>query len=569
MTLAMNSRAWERAAAPAPAHEVRLHVLRNATFEALRDLAAERAEVRALKLRTTFSGYDPLLEVLGAAPDLRNTSATLILLTLDGLQGAWDGDRLDAAAALDIVTKLAQSALAEGTRSVLVSTFLPPIDAGPAFIDHAGLYRLNADIAAFAAADPRVGLVDVARFAAQLGEDASLDPRFWAHFKAPFAQPLLDRIGEAVASHLAQQAGQLRKVVVVDCDNTLWGGIVGEDGIGQLSFSAHDAKGRPFHAFQRQLASLRRRGVLLAIASKNEPADVHAVLDHPEMVLRRSDFAAERIGWGDKAESLVALSRELGIGLDAFVFVDDSAVECARVSQALPMVLVVQVPARTHQLPRVFARTPGFSGRNATEEDLRRADDYVAERKRAAEREHWQDRDAFLRSLAIVLSVGEAKEPDVARLAQLCQKTNQFNLTTTRLEAAEIRRMMDSERHLVVHVGARDRFGEQGIVGLATVAEGEDGALTIGAFMLSCRALGRSIEHALLAETVRLCRGRWGAREIRGRYIPTNKNLQTRDFYGSAGFLLESESTTGRSFVLPTSAEIQQPFVHRIESRWS
>lgn len=569
---------------PAPTPEpgvglatVHLHVLRNATFEALAEHARCAGATLRLAPRTTFSSYDPWLDLLSPdGPSFAGQSA-LVLLALDALPEAWDGDRLDDAKALARVAALVEAALARGARDVLVATFAAPIDAGPGFCDAAALYRLNGEIARLAEEDARVELIDVARLIGRLGEERALDARFWAHFRAPFSQELHAAIAAEVCRAVARRAGDVRKVVVLDADNTLWGGVVGEDGPSGIALSENDPKGRPFHAFQRQLRALRGRGVLLALASKNEPADVAAALAHPESALRAEHFAASRVGWGDKAESLVQIAAELGVGLDSLVFVDDSAIECARVRAALPMVAVWQVPAQAHRLPREFARVPWFGARPPTEDDARRAADYAAERRRATEAAAFGDREAFLRSLEMVVRVWDPGAHDLARLAQLCQKTNQFNLTTTRHSAADLARALASDDALLVGVSSADRFGDQGTVGLALIERGTD-ACEIRTLLLSCRALGRSIEQALLAEAVRRARARWGARPVRGRHLPTAKNGQTRDFYGRAGFAPERDSPAERTFLLPADRDPPCPDLFKLEraparsqseTRWS
>jgi FkbH-like protein len=408
--------------------------------------------------------------------------------------------------------------------------------------------------------------LDTPAIAAELGEAKAVDRRFWFHYEAPFSPALLERVAEAVVVALGRRLGVVKKVIVLDCDNTLWGGVVGEDGLEGIKLSPSEPSGRPYHAFQRQLASLKQRGVLLCLCSKNNLADVHEVFDaHPYSVLKAGDFVAERVTWNDKAKNLRELAKELQLGLDSFVFIDDSDVECSLVRAELPDVEVLQVPRVVSDLPGLLQRCLAFGAEGVTKEDALRAQSYVDDKRRELERARHTDIVGFLQSLEIVLEIRPGSRATLARLVQLAARTNQFNLTTVRYSDAELASLLDSPDHIVLELDARDRFGVQGLTGLCVVSL-TCGRLSIDAFMLSCRVLGRKIEQGFLSRAISLARARFGQRPVRGRFIATPKNEQTRDFFKEAGFsMLESEhgqvevAPVDISFELAADAEVAFP----------
>ncbi|MBL8743764.1 MAG: HAD-IIIC family phosphatase, partial [Myxococcales bacterium] len=548
--------------------KARVHVVRNVTVDALADQLRFEGYQRKLRVDTTLSGYDPFSAAFDDAAQaaVHGVDVAFVWLSLDAMREAFVDGRLSAASAFAQVERLAQQTLDAGAKRVVLATFVPPIGTGVRYRDAGALYELNGQIVRLAESSPRLGLCDVARIAACLGDDASIDRRFWTLFEAPFSQALCSKVAASLTATLAESAGLAKKVIVVDADNTLWRGVVGEDGVAGIAMAATDPAGRPFQAFQRQLGELRKAGVILAMASKNERADVHGVFEtRPEMALRRADFAAERIDWNDKAENIESIAKELGLGLDSFVFIDDSDVECARVREALPMVDVLQVPPRAHDLPFLLGRYLGFAER-ATSEDRARAADYAAEKSRRDEAGKHADLASFVASLEVVVAVASVDTSGAARAAQLCQRTNQFNLTTRRYDVADIEKAIDDREALVLSADVADRFGAQGVTGLAIV-RAHEGRVAIDSFMLSCRVLGRRIELAFLAEVVDRARARFGNVAIIGEHRPTAKNGQTRTFFESAGFAKIDESSERVLFELPASGCVIAPSYLTLDRR--
>jgi FkbH-like protein len=533
-------------------------VYRTATVEGLAAPIAEALARRGLVGAVRFSSLDPYVDVLAAAPADGPGPTAVLFLTLDRVREAWREHRFSGSAAMDYHAALIKLLFARGAREVVVVAPLPPIVGADSAAERAEYHRLVGALFELAASDSRVSVVDALSEASALGERA-IDRRLWFHFEAPYAKPLLERIAEGVAAAVATRRGLVRKVVVVDCDDTLWGGIVGEDGLEGIALGASNPAGRPFLAFHAQLKALKDRGVLLAIVSKNEPADVHKVLEgHPECLLRRLDFAAERINWEDKSTNLRSIAAELGLGLDSFVFVDDSDFECGAVRATLPEVDVLQVPKVRSDLPLLLARYPGFDPRPATEADRQRSADYAAERLRREERERHSDLGGFLASLGLVVRVCRPEPSSIPRLAQLSQRTNQFNVTTPRWTDAEVQAMLDDGSRRLFELHVEDRFGAQGLTGFAVATLTPD-RVELDALMLSCRVLGRGVETAFLAAVVGRLRDEAGDLPIVARWTASAKNAQTRWFFRGAGFDVSDATDQSALFTLPPARRLQSP----------
>jgi FkbH-like protein len=327
-----------------------------------------------------------------------------------------------------------------------------------------------------------------------------------------------------------------RKILCTDLDNTLWGGVLGEDGPEGIA-TGSDFPGNCYLEYQRYLKQLSSRGILLAIVSKNNEADVREAfhLRAADLALSLDSFVAHKISWNEKADSIRELAKELSLGLDSFVFVDDSPVECEAIRQQLPEVAVVEAPAaEPWRLVEVLSAQPFFDAAAVTDDDVHRADEYRAQAKRAELAGSASSRDEFLASLGIVCSFQSALLAPLSRAVQLLAKTNQFNLTTRRHSAAEIEEFASVARGQAVVVRARDRFGDAGVVGLA-LARRQGDSCVIDSLLLSCRVIGRGIETALLAHVGKQAL-RTGARRLVGEFIATKKNTPCATFYADHGF---------------------------------
>lgn len=390
-------------------------------------------------------------------------------------------------------------------------------------------------------ADPAAGIVavDWDRAAAEEGWAAYRDDRLWYLARMRLNPPGLGRLADLIAGHLAASRGGGRKVVVVDLDDTLWGGVVGEVGMKGLVLGP-EGMGLAFQDFQRELLKWHDAGVLLAVSSKNDHADALAALDgHPDGVLRGQHFAGLKINWHDKARNIRELADELRLGLDSFVFLDDNPVERGWVAGALPEVLVPELPEDPAARPAFLRDFPHVRRVAPTDADRHRNESYRTAGARDRVRALAASFDDYLASLCQEVRVAPLEPGTVARAAQMCQRTNQFNLTTRRYGPADLERLGADPDAAVYTLAVRDRFDDSGVVGLAVLKhEGERAA--VDTLLLSCRVLGRRVEDAFLAFLARAARSR-GATTLVGRYEPTPRNGQVREFYPGRGFRAVAE----------------------------
>ena len=338
------------------------------------------------------------------------------------------------------------------------------------------------------------------------------------------------------------------RFLVLDLDNTLWGGVIGDDGISGIRLGQGSGEGEAFTAFQRYVKSLRDRGVLIAVASKNtHEICAAAIREHPEMVLGMEDFACFRANWNNKADNLVEIANYLNLGLDLVVFFDDLPVERELIRQQLPMVAVPEVPTDPALFVDCLSRAAYFETVTLSNEDLRRHEQYLENEKRRAIIGKSRDMSQFLRSLDLKITICDYKEVDLVRITQLINKTNQFNLTTQRYTDADVRAMGEDFSVVVLSARAEDRFGDQGLISVVIAKPSTSGnGLVIDTWLMSCRVLARNIELALMNALVQIACRR-GAEFLLGSYTPTAKNKMVEGFYAGLGFERQV------SYELPTS----------------
>lgn len=328
---------------------------------------------------------------------------------------------------------------------------------------------------------------------------------------------------------------QRKKCLVLDLDNTLWGGVLGEDGVDGIQLGG-DYPGKAYSYWQKALLQLSLRGVILAVCSKNNESDVQEAWDNnTAMVLKREHFGALRINWQDKATNIQALADELNIGLDSMVFVDDNPAERELVKRLLPQVEVPDFPEKPHQLMTFFKELVDkyFRIYAVTAEDLAKTSQYRANALRKAEQSRFTDFEDYLYSLDIAIDVSRVDSHNLPRIAQMTQKTNQFNLTTRRYTEDQVQQLVNKGWH-VFCMAVRDRFGDNGITGTVFLEPVDDVTVNVDTLLLSCRILGRGIEEAFFKTVLNLLRLD-GYRTVRASYLPTAKNGQTADFYDRMG----------------------------------
>ncbi|WP_394756021.1 HAD-IIIC family phosphatase [Rhodoferax sp.] len=388
-----------------------------------------------------------------------------------------------------------------------------------------------------------VHIVDYAGLVNQFGAQHWYDARMRLYARAPIAMGMLGNLAQEYMKFFRALKGLSKKCLVVDLDNTLWGGVIGEDGIDGIQLGP-TYPGSAFVEFQRAILDLYRRGVLLAVASKNNPADVDAVFaNHRFMTIRKEHFAELQIHWNPKSDSLKIIATRLNIGLDHMVFVDDNPAECEQVRRELPMVTVIELPCRPELYVEALCAQGLFDTLGLSDEDRRRGQLYQQRAMAETARSSSSNLEDYYRDLDMTLSVAPVDSTSRARAAQLTQKTNQFNATTVRLCEAELDDRVHDPSSLAVTVGVRDRFGDNGIVGLM-MARADANRLTIDNFLLSCRVIGRTVETAMLAYLCDAARQR-GLNKLCGRVVPTDKNVPVRDLFEKHGFCKLGEDDSG------------------------
>ena len=391
------------------------------------------------------------------------------------------------------------------------------------------------------------------------------DARGWHNAKMPFDATVYTLAADALQSALNAIRGRSKKIVITDLDNTMWGGIVGDDGWQNLKIGGHDPAGEAFHAYQRYLKALRNRGIVLAIVSKNEEATaLEAIDNHPEMLLKREDFVGWRINWEDKAANIASLMKELNLGLDSAVFIDDNPVERTRVRGALPDVAVPDIPANPLRVPTAIAALGYFDAVAVSGDDRKRTEMYRARKERTSAREDVGSLDDWLTSLETTVSYEPINDGNVERTVQLFNKTNQMNLATRRLPGPELLSWVEAPNNHLWTFRVRDKFGDAGLTGIASVShDPQTGRAEITDYLLSCRVMGRKVEETVVHVLVESARA-LGATEIVATFRETPKNQPCLRFWKMSGFEHDESANTFRwdgakPYPLPESIALEGP----------
>lgn len=407
----------------------------------------------------------------------------------------------------------------------------------------AAIRQINEQLGRISRQHHGVYVLDYDGLVAVHGRQRWHDERRWLTMRMPLAGDALVPLAEEWLRFLHPLTGRLCKALVVDLDNTLWGGVIGEDGMQGIQVGP-EYPGAGYRALQQVMLDFYHRGILLAVCSKNNPDDAQeALADHPGMLLRPGHFAALRINWMDKAQNLREIAAELNVGLDALAFLDDNPVEREHVRRELPEVTVIELPPDAMQFADVLRRQPVFERLAVTSDDRERGRYYGEQRLRSELEQGAGSLEQFYHSLRQELEIAPVTAGSVARVAQLTQKTNQFNLTTRRYSEAQIADFAASPDWRVYSVNVRDRFGDNGLVGVV-IARREGGAWDIDTFLLSCRVIGRTVETGILAFLIQEARSH-GIRQLRGWFLPTKKNAPACDFYPKHGFAMVTSSGEG------------------------
>lgn len=455
------------------------------------------------------------------------------------------------------ITRVLDTIRAHSSALVLLSNFVMPYERFFGNYDHSmpeSLYsvvaEMNRRIEGFAAERRSVLLNDVEAVASWRGRRQWFDDRAWCLSKAFCCLDELPYLAQNIVDIISTARGRSVKCIALDLDDTLWGGVIGDDGLDRIRVSAH-GDGEPFYRFQRYLIELKKRGILLAVCSKNEPENARLPFRyHPEMLIREQDIAAFIANWDDKSENLKRLHDILNIGLESIVFIDDNPFERNLIRNLVPEVIVPEMPEDTADYVKVLSELNLFETVSFSEEDARRSELYLSQARSEAERTNYASFEEYLISLEMKLTIGRFDNTHLARITQLFQRTNQFNLTTNRYSAEQCKRIMGDHSYLPLYAQLRDRFGDHGLIGIVVIRFAADVA-AITDWLISCRVFRRGVEQELMNYVFEVARAH-GAKRVTGRYLPTAKNRMVRDFYLNFGFQRASESPAGEAeWVLP------------------
>ncbi|GAB0057780.1 hypothetical protein SIID45300_02112 [Candidatus Magnetaquicoccaceae bacterium FCR-1] len=418
------------------------------------------------------------------------------------------------------------------------------------------ILRLNLEFAR--AARQLSGLIinDIHYLSARIGLEQWFDLDYWFSYKMAVTHTGTVHLAHALATLIRAAYGKSRKCLVLDLDNTLWGGVIGDDGVQGIVLGKETPQGEAFTAFQNYCRELNERGILLAVCSKNDLENAQQGLTHPDMILQSDRFTAFKANWHPKPDNIAQIAQEINIGLDALVFVDDNPAERALVKAQLPPVAVPDVGSEVSRFIEFVDREGFFEVPRLNQEDARRTAYYADNAERTLLASQFADYGAFLASLEMKAEIGPFTPVYLDRITQLTNKTNQFNLTTKRCTLAEMQAMAASPDHITLYGRLADRFGDNGLV-TVIAAKVERHTAHIQLWLMSCRVLKRDMEHAMLDALVARANQR-GIREILGYYHRTAKNGMVADHYGTLGFECVAQAGDGSSSVWRLDPTIHQ-----------
>ena len=399
---------------------------------------------------------------------------------------------------------------------------------------------LNSRLNEFIKDQESVYFYDFNGFVTRYGENNVFNYRQFFFGDIKISIDYIPYLAHSLISYVKAVLGLSKKCVVVDLDNTLWGGVVGEDGFEGIRVGP-TVDGKPFLEFQKILLSLHQRGIILAINSKNNLEDAMQVIrEHPDMILREEHFASLKINWNDKVTNMKEIASELNIGLDSVIYFDDDPVNREFVRLNLPEVLTIDLPNDSSQYALMLMEMNDFDQLNITEDDTKRGNMYLQQKKRMDLQSSTTNLEDFLKQLDISIKIKKADKFTVPRISQLTLKTNQFNLTTHRYQEEDIKKMLEDKMTFVGCAQVEDKFGDNGITGVFIVNKENKESWSIDTFLLSCRVMGRGVEDGIMSHILQRARDE-GAKRVTGQHIPTKKNKPCENFLSDFGFKREGD----------------------------
>jgi FkbH-like protein len=542
-----------------PLTPFRLAVLSNSTIDMIVPALVASAARHGIALEVIQPSYDQVAqEALTPDSKMNSSKPDAVLLALDYRAlplklSLGDAEASSAAVqgAIGYVQALRNGVKTNSNAVCIFQSFAPPVETLFGSLDRAlpGTLRslidgINRELAEYVLGSGDV-LLDVAGLAETVGLADWHNTQLWNMGKFAFSDELIPLYADHVGRTIAAIRGKSRKVLVLDLDNTVWGGVIGDDGLEGIQIAQGDARGEAHLAVQRLALDLRQRGIMLAVSSKNTDEVAREPFEkHPEMLLKLDHIAVFQANWNDKATNIQAIAEELSLGLDAMVFLDDNPVERGLVRKLLPQVAVPELPEDPAGYARTLAAAGYFEAVTFAAEDLKRAGFYQDNAKRASLQKQIGGVDAYLASLGMTITFQPFDTTGRARIVQLINKSNQYNLTTRRYTEPEVTAAENDPEVFTLQVRLADIFGDNGMISVVICRPGEAGVWDIDTWLMSCRVLGRKVEHMVLRELLEHARAA-GIHKLIGIYRPTDRNKLVVDHYVGLGFTKVGEDESG------------------------
>ncbi len=542
-----------------PLMPFRLAVLSNSTVDLICPALVASSARHGIALEVIQPSYDQVAqEALTPDSKVNQAKPDAVLFAIDyrslPLKLSLGDPEASAASVQGAIGYL--QALRNGIKSCsnavcIFQTFAPPAETLFGSLDQVlpGTMRnlidtVNCELAKFVLDSGDV-LLDVATLSETVGLANWHDPQLWNMAKFPFSDKLIPFYADHVARTIAAIRGKSRRVLILDLDNTVWGGIIGDDGLDGIKIAQGDARGEAHLAVQRLALDLRQRGIVLAVSSKNTDEVAREPFEkHPEMLLKLDHIAVFQANWNDKATNIQAIADELSLGLDSMVFLDDNPAERGLVRKLLPQVAVPELPEEPAYYARTLAAAGYFEAVTFAVEDLKRASFYQDNAKRANLQKQVGGVDAYLKSLDMTITFQPFDSTGRARIVQLINKSNQYNLTTRRYTEPEVVEAEKDPEVFTLQVRLADIFGDNGMISVVICRPGEVRVWEIDTWLMSCRVLGRKVENMVLREILEHARTA-GIHKLIGTYRPTDRNKLVIDHYAKLGFTKVEENESG------------------------
>jgi FkbH-like protein len=537
----------------------RLAVLSNSTIDLIVPAIVASGARHGISIEVVQTSYDQVAqEALSPESKVNSSKPDAVLLALDYRALPLKLSLGDSAAShatvqgvLGYLQMLSNGIKSNSNAVCIFQTFAPPAETLFGSLDRGlpGTMRSLIDSINRTLTESVIDSGDVLLDVAALAETAGLadwhDPQLWNMARFSFSDQLIPLYADHVARTVAAIRGKSRKVLILDLDNTVWGGVIGDDGLDGIKVAQGDARGEAHLAVQRLALDLRGRGVLLAVSSKNADEVAREPFErHPEMLLKLDHIAVFQANWNDKATNIQAISEELSLGLDAMVFLDDNPAERGLVRKLLPQVAVPELPGEPAYYARTLAAGGYFEAVAFATEDIKRAGFYQDNARRASLQKQVGGVDAYLASLDMTIIFQPFDAIGRARIVQLINKSNQYNLTTRRYTDPEVAEAENDQAVFTLQVRLQDNFGDNGMISVVICRPGEAGVWEVDTWLMSCRVLGRKVEHMVLREILDHAR-KAGIHKLLGTYRPTARNKLVVDHYAKLGFTRIMEEDSG------------------------